>query len=688
MTTYETPGVYYERADASLPAIAPLRTDVAGLVGIALRGPLHTAVPVQSWRQFETHFGTLTGAGYLAYAVRAFFENGGQRCWVVRVASDAAATAGITLAGQLSGQPVWQVAASSPGVWGDDLDVQLKQTHRAQTFSDPARSTAQYTAVGSVAGFSRGTLVRLSQAPTEVWRVVSDVDAVQGRLLWVNPRPEARLPYDTPLAGFAADQPILVESVEYTLLVREAGRLVRTYEDISLVPEHPRYGATLLPRGRGYAPGLLDEDLNVDPVLAAGPQRGDDLPLVPALPASPEPVAIIDLRRRAALSAFGPEPLAVSPEALLPLTGGADGLALLSVYDWMGEEVDPQDSDLIKQRKRRGLRVLADVGEVSIVAVPDINIQPVADVVQQPLPPCIPDPCLPAPPAAAQPRPLAVGDLPPRFTAQQIYRVQAAMVEQCEHLRDRIALLDPPYTAARDAALGSGAARAWRSQFDSQFAAFYYPWLRVYDPLAPAHAITRDIPPSGHAAGQIARSDLSGGVHRAPANAALAWAQDVTAPVGEALHGLLNTQGINVLRVLPGRGIRIMGARTVSSDGDWIYINVRRLLIMIEKAIGLSLQWAVFEPNNFVTRAKIQLALSSFLIALWQGGALAGSTIEQAFFVRCNDANNPPEQRARGMLVAEVGVAPVKPFEFIVLRVGRVGNEFTITETSRVAGGM
>jgi hypothetical protein len=198
--------------------------------------------------------------------------------------------------------------------------------------------------------------------------------------------------------------------------------------------------------------------------------------------------------------------------------------------------------------------------------------------------------------------------------------------------------------------------------------------------------LTRDIPPSGHLAGQFVRSDFETGVHRAPANSPLVWTQDVSAFVSDPAHGLLNTMGINVIKVLPSRGVRIMGARTVSSDPDWIYVNVRRLLMMIEKAIYISVQWAAFEPNDWTTRAKIRLAISSFLLALWQRGALMGATAAEAFFVKCDDDNNPPRERDNGRLIAEVGVAPSIPFEFVVLRVGRQGNEFEIEEM-RVVGG-
>src|SRR5262249_41342643 len=163
------------------------------------------------------------------------------------------------------------------------------------------------------------------------------------------------------------------------------------------------------------------------------------------------------------------------------------------------------------------------------------------------------------------------------------------------------------------------------------------------------------------------------------------WASDVTVVINDAVHGLLNPAGINVIRPLPGRGIRIFGARTVSSDPDWRFVNVRRLLMMIEKAIDVSMQWAVFEPNDASTRAKLHLVLTSFLLALWQQGALMGAAANEAFFVKCDESNNPASEREQGRLLAAVGVAPSQPFEFVILRVGREHNAFEITETTALA---
>jgi hypothetical protein len=368
------------------------------------------------------------------------------------------------------------------------------------------------------------------------------------------------------------------------------------------------------------------------------------------------------------------------------LREGADGLAALSVEDFIGEEGSPYDRPEVAAARRLGLRALEQVDEVSLVAVPDIHIQPFRPPDTQPPPPCAADPCLPAEPAPATlPRP-GLEELPPVFSDEQVFRVQAALVRHCEQAADRVALLDPPFTASRDDASRISAVAAWRRRFDTKFAALYYPWLRVVEPVPGLRAVTRDVPPSGHVAGQCARGDLTVGVHKAPANEALAWALDVTAAVDPAAHGLLNPLGVNALRALGGRGVRILGARTLSSDPSWRDLNVRRLLIMIEEALDVSTQWAAFEPNDYGTRAKLRLAISSFLLALWQQGALVGATANEAFFVKCDEENNPPEQRERGWLVAEVGVAPSRPFEFVVVRVGRAQNALEVEEQGLARG--
>lgn len=676
MPTYVTPGVYYERADAGDAAIAPLRTDIAAFVGIARRGPIGIPLPVNSWRQFVAQYGDFTGAGYLAYAVRGFFENGGQRCWIVRVASAAAATAGTTLE-TLPGPPgppppaldTWRVQASSAGVWGNDLEIEWRETHRAQTVALPRDSDPDFVTVRSVAGFTRGTHVRALVPPAAQYRVVSAVDAERGRLYWITPQRRDRLPYERQLTGYDLLQPLLLESIEYTLLVRELGRLIAVVEGISLVPAHPRYGPAVLPPIARAAEGHR-------PATARRKNAVRDRPADDAPPA----VVIREAREAADIAQLWPLSAAALPRR--PLAGGLDGLAPLSVRDFIGEPSAALDDFESRDRKRRGLRALEPIGEVSIVAVPDIHIQP-AETPRKKLPPaCLVNDCLPPPPLPpAVPRAPSVGDLPPRFTDDQVFQVQLALIEHCTALADRFAILDAPFSTVKDQRLGIGPLRAWRRHFDSDFGALYGPWLRTPDPLRLDPSGLRAVPPSGHVCGFIAATDLAVGVHRAPANGPLNWVQGTTLAVDDAAHGVLNPEHVNAIRTFTGRGLRIFGARTLSSDPDLRYVNVRRLLLMIERAVRVGTQWVTFEPNNDLTRARLHLALTSLLLEVWRRGALAGKTAAEAFFVRCGETENPPDTRARGMLVAEVGVAPSIPFEFIVVRVGVSDNALEVTET-------
>jgi len=192
--------------------------------------------------------------------------------------------------------------------------------------------------------------------------------------------------------------------------------------------------------------------------------------------------------------------------------------------------------------------------------------------------------------------------------------------------------------------------------------------------------LVRDIPPSGHATGTCAHVDLETGVHRAPANVELSWIQDVAVDVDAGTQGILNPMGINCIRSFRRRGLRIYGARTVSSDPQWIFVNVRRLMMMIEKTLDRSLQWAVFEPNNYILRQNVAGAISSFLEAVYEAGALAGASDAEAFYVKCDAGNNPPELGDLGEFLAEVGVAPAVPAEFVVFRVGRTQDRLEITE--------
>jgi hypothetical protein len=656
MTAIRTPGAYYERVDAGSPEVTPLRTDIAGFAGIAERGPLDLPVPVESWRQFVSWFGDVTAVGFLGYAVRGFFENGGLRCWVVRVASrdplSGAACASVTVATP-SGR-TWQIRASTEGTWGNHLTLSMRETNRVQVAGPETDPDGRWTRVTNVAGLTRATLVRVRQpGAAPVIKVVSDVDPVTSQAYWVQPDGR-RLPYDAPLDGVDRTAPVIVETVEYRIVVSEDGRPVAAYDRLSLVPESGTYGPNML--GTVHAP--------VDAATAM------------ATWAPPQPIVIEELRDAGALAT--PSALDLDPDAVLQLDGGRVGLSPLVPYDFFGEPVASDDDDVAAAGKLRGVRTFESVSEIAVLAAPDALVRPEQVNPVEPPPACIPDPCLDAVPQPVTTYPADPGDEPPIFSDAQVYQVQAQLVDQCERLRYRFALLDPPYGSATDAASGLSAVLDWRARFDTSFAALNYPWLGVLDPLVPNGGAVRLIPPSGHVAGGYAATDTDTGVHRAAANRRLSWALRASADIDEERHGVLNDAGVNAIRTIGGRGLRVMGARTVCSDPDWLFVPVRRLLAMIEKALEIALQWAVFEPNNVLTRARATMSATMFLLGLHEAGMLAGTTPEESFTVQCDSGNNPSDVTDLGEMLIEVGVAPVVPFEFIVVRVGKVSDSLVV----------
>jgi uncharacterized protein len=237
------------------------------------------------------------------------------------------------------------------------------------------------------------------------------------------------------------------------------------------------------------------------------------------------------------------------------------------------------------------------------------------------------------------------------------------IIAHCEHSADRVAILDTPPN------LSPQAVKNWRMNvagFDSSYAALYYPWIEVNDPVT-----TRPIlmPPSGHMGGVWARSDNTRGVHKAPANEVVRGATGLAYNVTKGEQDTLNPFGVNCVRAFPGMGIRVWGARTLSSNPSWRYINVRRLFNFVEKSIERGTQWVVFEPNEPRLWGRVRRDVTAFLTMVWRGGALFGTSPSEAFFVKCDSETNPTESRDLGRLIIEIGMAPVKPAEFVIFRI-------------------
>jgi hypothetical protein len=260
-----------------------------------------------------------------------------------------------------------------------------------------------------------------------------------------------------------------------------------------------------------------------------------------------------------------------------------------------------------------------------------------------------------------------------------VIAIQQAMLDHCALMKDRFAILDaPPGFSPQEV-------HDWRmkeAMFNSKYGALYYPWITIANPT-PRNENDRwiTIPPSGHIAGVYARVDQERGVHKAPANEQIRGAVKLEKQVINSEQAKLNPDGINCIRAFPGRGIMIWGARTLAEpSSEWRYINVRRLFNFVEESIYEGTQWVVFEPNDTDLWERVKRTITAFLTRIWREGALFGATPQEAFFVKCDADLNPPEVRDEGMLIVEIGLAPVKPAEFVIFRFSQKSDGGSLSE--------
>ena len=296
------------------------------------------------------------------------------------------------------------------------------------------------------------------------------------------------------------------------------------------------------------------------------------------------------------------------------LAGGSDGSpGGVSASDFIGEDRGPG--------RRTGIQAFVDNDEVSIMAVPGIT-----------------DPA-----------------------------VQLALVAHCENLGSRFAILDIPRDKTKVPDV-----LAHRDIFDTSYAAMYNPWLQVFDPLEKRNIF---IPPSGSVAGVYARSDNTRGVEKAPANEVIRGVTGLDVQYNRGEQDVLNPKGVNLIRSFTGQGIRIWGARTLSSNALWKYVNIRRLFIFVEESIKQGTNWVVFEPNDERLWAKVHRTIDAFLTRVWRSGALMGSSPSEAFFIDISRNTMTQDDIDNGRLICVIGIAPVKPAEFVIFRITQKTSE-------------
>jgi hypothetical protein len=626
--------------------------DVCAFVGVAPRGPVRVpvvnelwpddrpcledarprqrtvAVPVESFDQYRRMFGGFEGPGLLPYSVASFFEQGGRRAYISRIVHDYPVEddqkKGVAQ-GKASALTLTEVklSARNEGSWGNNLLATLEFATRPLQFIPPFSTSL---IVDSNIDLPVGTVLRLTKDDGS--RVLTSVIAVIPELLADKPGYRKNATLDPLVAG----KVLSVEVVEGVLSIDDGDGRFERHERLGLWATHPRWMATVLCfesqlvyPDKGWVDGKIlpvDADLLPPPlpdVFSEGVDRYPDI----------VPDDFFD-----PLWTLGDEEAGDGVHALTQLSD----LSLLVVPDLYSPAPLADTEDVISPVSLAGpdFQLCVDPLPIEKQAAPQLDLKGLR------LDPTRPD------------------DL------DTIISKQKNLEELAEGLRSFVVLLDVPPGLHQQQIL------KWRGRFDSAFLAAYHPWLRVSRRDDPRDALIK-VPPAAVAAGIIAKQELRFGVPQGPANVVGAEIVTVDDIVSPARHDELHPEGINIY-LRERDGIRLTAARTLSHDQSFRQLSVRRLITMICRALEQQMQWAVFEPNNAALRLKLRLTLVSYLRQLFRIGAFRGATEDEAFFVRCDDTNNPPYITDAGRLIAEIGVAPAEPLEFIVLSISREGD--------------
>jgi hypothetical protein len=510
--------------------------------------------------------------------------------------------------------PLLNLQALDTGDWGNRLRVSVQDEPAGTVPRTTVTSVidAAHIRLASAAGVEAGTILEVFNPADGA--VVGDLLKVTD----VNRAANFAITLDGAGISIAQSAPgLAVRSREFRLTVylfRQPDPAIPSRNETVLDTEVFRY-LSMDPRHSRYAQDIIG-DINGALRLSDRRPEGESRYLRvsdmnPSTDIRLGPETLVDVlpdgRRRPARHSLG------------DLVRGTDSIGTLIEDDYVGQ--DNQDPEA-----RSGLHSLRNIEEISIVACPGRN------------------------------------------TAV----MQSALINHCELMRYRVAVLDgprPPLDTLSDV-------QNQRQQFDTKYAALYHPWLLIPDPYPVnlSQIAAYPIPPSGHMVGIYARTDIERGVHKAPANEVV---RGITGPqrlLTKEQHDILNPYpvNINVIRDFRdnNRGIRVYGGRIITNDPDWKYLNIRRLMIFIEASIDRGLQWVVFEPNGEALWARVRRSISNFLTLIWRNGGLEGTKVEEAYFVKCDRTTMTQTDIDNGRLICVVGVAPVKPAEFVIVRIG------------------
>jgi phage tail sheath protein FI len=666
---YATPGVYIEEQTGP-GVIAGVGTGTAAFVGPAPRGPLNQARRITNYDRFlelyaishsdGTFWPYLTASTrwfYMAHGVRGFFENGGRQAYIVRIGTARAAAWDVENQ-RTPREVVFRVQAKEEGTAGNGITVQTQATHATGAAGvSIATGSASVTAVnGLEVTVSDSSQFRAGDTVTEDESSRAVITRIQGNVLTLR----------SAIAGLAANDTLRIANLLTTQssfrmqdttglwpgsVVRisgddaaNPGNSVADYAVVASVDRSVGFVTLSASPARAHsfnlaaatAPALISQDFRLIITPAAGSaETFDDLSLNP-------------LHANYVFSAVQSSYAQIAAPSSPPTAQNFPD-SLVNPVASVSRTVNGRNDDpaaLTSTEYAAGLKVLKDIDDVNLICIPD---------------------------AAAH---------------SEYQTIQGDIRKHCETMKDRFAILDSRPGAPPS---GPGSVEEQRKNLQSKggFAALYYPWLRVRKPLppdSPRSAIppTMFIPPSGHMAGIFARTDAERGVHKAPANTDVRGVLGLERVLSDGQHGPLNLKGINALRIFPGSNqVTVWGSRTTVNPNvtDWLYVNVRRLMLYLEESIEEGIRWAVFEPNNLALWQKLKRTISEFLTRVWRDGALFGETADKAFYVRIDEGLNPPSTRALGRLYIEVGLAAVRPAEFIIVRIGLWDGKAEVSES-------
>lgn len=645
------PGLYLER-DVPARRLAGVRMDVCAFVGVSPRGPARlpvvdekwgndrscldpnrprrrtVAVPVESFDEYRRLYGGFEGPGLLPYAVASFFEQGGRRAYIARIVhkyADPLDDTGGVATGIVPGIKgnALVLQARNEGAWGNRLQAQLRFSSRP--VGTVLESAPTHLVLRNTSEIEAGTLVRLTlTGGVRVLRFVTllvQEPQANGVMVW-------QALFDQPLG----DSPIVTEIVEGDLELNDGVGRIERHERVGFASHHPRWLARILcDKSELVLPAKEWSEVNLYPESA-------------------------ELRQPTLSKLF---------------ENGADQYQEIVPEDFFDEKWTVGDEEA-----RDGVHALVDIPDLSSVVVPDLYSPRQLDPIEPVLDPgslagstfehCV---TVPTGPVQEDPHQDLEGlRLDPRVPEElhRIIGLQQRLVELADLTREFVALLDVPPGLSQRHML------AWRTNFDSSYAAAYCPWVTVARRDDERDTLIR-VPPSAVAAGIIAKQEIVFGIPQGPANVLAQEVVSVDDLISASRHDELHPMGLNVY-LREAEGVRLTAARTLSRESACRQLTVRRLVMMLRRTIEQQMQWIVFEPNHASLRADVRHHLEGLLQGLYRRGAFKGAREEDAFFVRCDEVLNPPRVLDRGQLIVEIGIAPTEPIEFIVLQLMRSGD--------------